>query len=113
MHGAGTTLADTAAKLSARQLERIAQHPEQGCIPFDVDLMMLAVDLKRKAHAPPRCSANCRWVKSRSTACCQDYLPVRNTRKVNSRRRAKWCAAGVQADTDENRRKGHLTQRAI
>jgi hypothetical protein len=44
MHGAGAALRDAAAVFGAGQADLFPQHPEQGRVGVDIDLMSFSID---------------------------------------------------------------------
>src|ERR1700730_9002341 len=53
MHGAGAALGDAAAVFGAGKPDRVAQHPKQGRVGFDIDVVIFAVDGKGRHTRPP------------------------------------------------------------
>jgi hypothetical protein len=52
MHGAGATSGNAAAEFGARQVQFIAQHPQQGCAGVGSGGAALAVDVQLQVVSP-------------------------------------------------------------
>src|SRR5215470_16735410 len=50
MHGAGPALGDAATVFGSSHAKHIAQHPEQGSIATNVDVVLGSIDANRKSH---------------------------------------------------------------